>query len=198
MTARPTSASPPEETFDREDLLCACRSTLGHGVERTIHDVVYVRRDGWEPSANRRIAGEIGRINERLRRDGRPFLLIGPGRWGSADDWLGIPVQWSQISNVRAIVEASPRDYQVEPSQGTHFFQNITSLRIAYFTLPGGSADGDAGESDEFIDVDWLDGQPAEAETSYLRHLHFEAPLTTILRGREGQGWIVKPGAESR
>lgn len=195
MTARPTLASPPQGEYEPCDLLCASHSTLGHGVEHSITDVVYVKPQIWDPSHNQVIANEIGDINRALKSAGRPFLLIGPGRWGSADHWLGIPVQWSQISNVRAMVEASPGSYQVEPSQGTHFFQNITSLRIGYFTLPPGSphttSDGD------FIDLEWLDGQPAVDETGFLRHVRLAAPLTTVLRGREGEGSIVKPGVES-
>jgi DNA-binding response OmpR family regulator len=195
MTARPTLASPPKPEFAVEDLLCASRETLGHGVERGIRDVVYVKPQTWDASHNRTIAHEIGRLNEQLKADNRPYLLLGPGRWGSADPWLGIPVQWSQISHVRAMIEASPSSYQVEPSQGTHFFQNITSLRIGYFTLPPGS--GKPKEGGEFIDLDWLDAQTAVAETQYLRLVRFDQPLTVLLRGREGEGMIVKPGAES-
>ncbi len=125
--------------FATDDLLCSSHSTLGHGIEQLIRDVIYVKPQTWNPSYNQAIANEIGVLNKVLKGEGRPFLLVGPGRWGSADEWLGIPVQWSQISNVRAMVEASPASYQVEPSQGTHFFQNITSLRIGYFTVPPGS-----------------------------------------------------------
>jgi CheY-like chemotaxis protein len=196
MTARPTLASPPQSEYAPDDLLCSSHSTLGHGVEHSIRDVVYVKPQTWDPSHNRTIANEIGTINEDLKSRQRPFLLIGPGRWGSADEWLGIPVQWSQISNVRAMVEASPATYQVEPSQGTHFLQNITALRIGYFTLPPGSPHR-AG-SEDFIDIDWLDDQPAAKETRFLRHVSFPSPLTMVLRGREGQGSIVKPGVESR
>jgi len=195
MTARPTLASPPQLEYAPDDLLCSSLDTLGHGVDRAIRDVVYVKPQTWEPGHNTQIAGEIGQINDTLQSKHRPFLLIGPGRWGSADEWLGVPVQWSQISNARAIVEASPATYQVEPSQGTHFFQNITSLRIGYFTLPPGSPHRPG--SGEFIDVDWLDEQAAEDETTYLRHVRLDEPLTVALRGREGQGLIAKPGAES-
>ena len=194
MTARPTLASPPQTDFAQQDLLCASSSTLGHGIECEIRDVVYVKPQSWNASHNRDIATEIGRLNESLRAESRPFLLIGPGRWGSADEWLGIPVQWSQISNVRAMVEASPSSYQVEPSQGSHFFQNITSLRIGYFTLPPGSPH--QPKTEEFIDIGWLDRQDAETESHHLRHVRFDEPLTTVLRGREGRGLIVKPGIE--
>lgn len=196
MTARPTLASPPQSTYEPEDLLCSSHSTLGHGIERSIEDVVYVKPEAWDPSHNIAIAAEIGEINSDLKREGRPFLLIGPGRWGSSDQWLGIPVQWAQISNVRAMVEASPASYQVEPSQGTHFFQNITSLRIGYFTLPPGSPH--TPSEGDFIDLGWLDTQPAIKETGFLRQVRLDSPLTTVLRGREGEGSIVKPGVEGR
>ena len=124
--------------FRREDSLCASSLSLGNGLVEDIRDVVYVSYERWHAGANQRIAAEIGTLNEVLRRERRPYLLVGPGRWGTADDWLGIPVQWSQISDAKVIVEASPRGYDVEPSQGTHFFQNITSLEIGYLTLPPG------------------------------------------------------------
>jgi Pyruvate phosphate dikinase, AMP/ATP-binding domain len=193
MTARPRLAARVERRYARQDLLCASLNALGQGVESAIRDVLYVKPQTWDPAHNRAIAQEIGRFNADLRRDDRPYLLIGPGRWGSADEWLGIPVQWSQISHVRAMVEASPGTYQVEPSQGTHFFQNITSLRIGYFTLPPGSPRHPA--EDPFIDTDWLDLQAAAGETEFLRHVRFDETLTTVLHGRDRGGLIVKPGA---
>lgn len=193
MTARPRLTTTAERHYAREDLLCATPSALGQGVERAIRDVLYVKPQTWNPSHNRAIAHEIGRFNAGLKGDDRPYLLVGPGRWGSADEWLGIPVQWSQISHVRAMVEASPETYQVEPSQGTHFFQNITSLRIGYFTLPPGCPHHPS--DDPFIDTDWLDRQAAAGETEFLRHVRFDETLTTVLHGRERGGLIVKPGA---
>jgi len=151
--------------------------------------VGYGRRDRGDAADTKTIAGEVGGLNEKLGEVGRPYLLIGPGRWGTADPWLGIPVQWSQISNVRAIVEASPEGYDVEPSQGTHFFQNIVSLRIGYLTLPPGAEE--AGDA-EFLDWDWLDSQPAATATDHLRHLRLDQPLMIVLDGREGHGVIAK------
>ena len=130
--------------FSAEQSLCRTTRSLGHGFDQSVRDVVYVRCDGWESSANQVIAAEVEALNAILGDERRPYLLIGPGRWGSSDAWLGIPVKWSQISNVRVVVEASPAGYDIEPSQGTHFFQNITSLRLGYLTLPAG-ADKDAG-----------------------------------------------------
>lgn len=179
--------------FPLEDSLCASSSSLGHGAEKTLFDIVYVRRDRWEATHNKTIAGEIAKLNDGLGAERRPYVLIGPGRWGTADEWLGIPVQWAQISNVKVLVEASPAGYDVEPSQGTHFFQNITSRRLGYLTLPPG-ADKAAADAD-FLDWAWLDAQGAHVETEHLRHLRLEEPLTVVINGRDGRGVIAKPGA---
>ena len=178
--------------YSPEELLSYSHRSLGHGVDEAIHDVIYVRRENWEAAANKEIAAEIGELNQTLSAENRRYLLVGPGRWGTADPWLGIPVQWSQISSVGAMVEASPKGYDVEPSQGTHFFQNISSLRVGYLTLPAG-VDQKTPMDGDFMDWDWLDRQPAATETTYLRHLHFETPLTVVLDGRLGHGAILKP-----
>lgn len=191
-----TLADLAHDRFSREDLLCHSGGSLGHGVLTEIRDVVYVRRDRWEASRNRRIAQEVAELNDLLLRDGRRSLLIGPGRWGTADEWLGIPVQWGQISSARVIVEASPEGYNVDPSQGTHFFQNITAQGVGYLTLPRG-ADG-TGSDGQFLDWDWLDRQPAAAETRHLRLVRFESPLTVVLDGRARKAWIAKPGITPR
>jgi hypothetical protein len=184
--------------YATEDILCSTHSSLGHGIEKGIRDIVYVRREGWTAAANKAIAREIEQFNNHLRKSRRPYLLIGPGRWGSADEWLGIPVQWRQISRARVIVEASPKGYDVEPSQGTHFFQNITSLRIGYLTIPAGAdrtGKSTGNANGQFLDWQWLDAQPAQRETAHLRHLNFCKPLIVVLDGREGRGLIAKPGA---
>ena len=172
---------------------CLCRASsrvLGHGAYAGIRDVVHVRREAWEPRHHRSIAAEIGALNERLRAEGRRYVLIGPGRWGTADPLLGIPVEWAQISEVQVLVEASPAGYDVEPSQGAHFFQNITSLQLGYLTVPPG-AGADDGRAD-FLDWRWLEEQPAAATTTFLRHLRFAEPLGIELDGAQGRGWIGK------
>jgi hypothetical protein len=175
-----------------EECLCVSSTSLGHGVDQSISDIVYVDLKRWQASANQAVAAEVAQINEALGREGRPYLLIGPGRWGSADEWLGIPVKWSQISNVRVIVEASPAGYDVEPSQGTHFFQNITSLRLGYLTLPPGVGNGP--DETDFLDWRWLDAHPAYRETKHLRHLRLAEPLTVVLNGPDGRGSVARPG----
>jgi len=178
--------------YEPEQALCYSHRSLGHGVEESICDVVYVRRQTWEAAANKQIAQEIGTLNKALEAENRFYLLIGPGRWGTADPWLGIPVQWAQISNVRAMIEASPKGYDVEPSQGTHFFQNISSLRVGHLTLPPG-ADTSSPQNGDFLDWDWLDRQAAANETNHLRHVRLSQPLTIVLDGRDGHGVILKP-----
>ena len=175
----------------RERCLCRTARALGHGVVEGVRDVVHVRRDRWRASENPAIAAELETLNEALRREERPYVLIGPGRWGTADPWLGIPVQWAQISSAKVLVEASPAGYDVEPSQGAHFFQNITSLRLGYLTVPPG-ADAASGAED-FLDWEWLEAQPAAGATAFLRHVRFARPLTVAFDGAAGTGVIGKP-----
>ncbi|HEV8239159.1 MAG TPA: PEP/pyruvate-binding domain-containing protein [Thermoanaerobaculia bacterium] len=176
---------------------CLCRASsrvLGHGTYAGIRDLVHVRREAWEARHHRAIAAEIGALNERLRGEGRRYVLVGPGRWGTADPLLGIPVEWSQISEVQVLVEASPAGYDVEPSQGAHFFQNITSLQLGYLTVPPG-ADADGMRAD-FLDWRWLEDHPAATTTTFLRHLRFDEPLAVELDGARGRGWIGKTSSE--
>jgi hypothetical protein len=167
--------------------------SLGHGLNKEIHDLLYVRQDTWLAAKNKLIAREIGELNSKLKKEKRPYLLIGPGRWGTADEWLGIPVKWSQISAAKVIVEASPSGYNVDPSQGTHFFHNITAQGVGYLTLPPGVEKTDSSH-ECFMDWEWLGSQQTHAQTSHLRHLRFEEPLTVVLDGRDGRGVIGKPG----
>jgi hypothetical protein len=160
---------------------------LGHGHIRDIHDIIYVGRQTFDRGKTVETAAEIGTLNARLAKAGRPYLLIGPGRWGSADPWLGIPVRWTQISRARCIVETQLPDIKVEPSQGTHFFQNITSFGVSYFTVSGSGPGA-------FIDEAWLDAQPAESETTNVRHLTFDKPLDVAANSKTGHGVVLKPG----
>lgn len=184
----------PRMRFGREETLAASRRSLGNGIDRTIRDVVYVCRERWRAEHNAAIAAEVGELNRELESEQRPYLVAGPGRWGTADEWLGIPVEWSQISGVRVIVEASPAGYDIELSQGTHFFQNITSLEIGYLSLPPGADKADPA-SEEYVDWRWLDGRPAHRETDHLRWLRFDEPLTVVLDGHQGRGVVGKPAA---
>lgn len=167
-----------------ELVLCSSSSVLGNGRIDDIFDVVVVDRHRFDRGSSRRTAAEIAQFNAAL--SGRPYLLVGVGRWGSADPWLGIPVTWDQIASARVIVEAGFEDMKVTPSQGTHFFQNLTSFNVGYFTV-----NPDAGEG--FIDWSWLTAATAVRETSCVRHLRFERPLVVTMNGKSGEGIILKP-----
>ncbi len=174
-----------EEDIPREQLLCQTNQCLGSGLLKDIGDILYVKHDTFDPARTREIAAQVGEFNTKLHKEGRPYVLIGPGRWGSSDPWLGVPVQWSQINGAKVIIEASPEGYYVEPSQGSHFFQNITSLRMGYLTVPPAHADS-------FIDWDWLDSCEA-TETEFLRHVRLSSSLEVRLDGRRPRGVILKP-----
>ena len=128
----------------------------------------------------------MARINDALQAQGIAYLLIGVGRWGSLDRHLGIPVTWNQIAGARVIVESGFKDLQVTPSQGTHFFQNLTSLNVGYFTVNPQAGDG-------FIDWDWLMAQPAVEDTGFVRHIRLELPVSVAMSGKTGEGVILKP-----
>jgi hypothetical protein len=171
--------------LDDERLLCRSPMVLGNGAVE-LRDVVAVSFEAYERSQARAVAQAVARYNAELTADGRPYLLIGVGRWGSADPWLGIPVSWEQIAGARVIVESGFRDFRVTPSQGSHFFQNLTSFQVGYFTV-----NADAGEG--FVRWDWLAAQPAVSERGGVRHLRFEQPVLVHMDGRRNQGVIVKP-----
>lgn len=165
-------------------LVCRSNAVLGNGRIDDIHDIIVVDRARFDRGSSRQVAAELSQYNAEL--SGRPYLLVGVGRWGSADPWLGIPVSWEQISGARVIVEAGFADFKVTPSQGTHFFQNLTSFNVGYFTV-----NPDAGEG--FVDWDWLAGVPAVRETAYVRHLRFDRPAVVKMNGKQGQGVVYKP-----
>ncbi len=190
LQLRRLAAGGETEDLELPDALIArawCFSTqaLGNGRMSGIEDVVYIRPRGFDAAKTHQIAQEIGRINRQLAEEGRHCVLIGPGRWGSSDPWLGIPVAWDQISTARAIVETALPDFRVTPSQGTHFFQNMTSLRIAYFTV-----NPNLGE--DRIDWDWLESRPAVHETTFVRHLRLDRPLEICVEGRSNRGVIAE------
>ncbi len=169
-----------------EELLLRSDNSLGHGIMTDIKDVVYVKTDDYSPSHNSEIAREIERINSRFLDEGCNYILIGPGRWGSSDSWLGIPVKWPHISAARVIVEAGLTNYRVDPSQGTHFFQNLTSCGVGYFTINTYMNDG-------IYNQEFLNAQPAKNETRYLRHIHFDEPLTVKMDGKKKKGVVYLP-----
>ena len=170
---------------DEDVLLRSCNS-LGHGVMDDICDVVYVKTEGYSASRNSLIASEIEELNRSFLESGKHYVLVGPGRWGSSDTWLGIPVKWPHISAARVIVEAGLTNYRVDPSQGTHFFQNLTSFGVGYFTINAYCNDG-------VYNQDFLNSFPAAHETQYLRHVHFSRPLVVKMDGKKKMGVVMLP-----
>ena len=171
-----------------DQLICQSHKVLGNGRIEHLHDVVVVDSQRFERSRSQEVARAVAQFNGVLSGQSRPYVLIGVGRWGSNDPWLGIPVEWDEISGARAIVEAGFRDFRVTPSQGSHFFQNLTAFQIGYFTV-----NPDAGEG--WLDWDWLGKQPALAEDGCVRHLQFEDPIRVVMNSRTSQGVIFKPEA---
>ena len=160
-------------------------NSLGHGIIDKIHDVIYVKTDEYSASNTPAIAREIEKINHRFLNEGRNYILIGPGRWGSSDSWLGIPVKWPHISAARVIVEAGLKNYRIDPSQGTHFFQNLTSFGVGYFTI-------NAYNNDGIYDQDYLNAESAVEETKFLRHVCFKKPLIIKMDGKRKLGVVLK------
>ena len=169
------------------DEACLLRShnALGHGIMDDVYDVVYVKYDdSFSAMNNYYVADDIERINRKFLADNRHYVLIGPGRWGSSDHYLGVPVKWPHISAARIIVEVALHNYHVDPSQGTHFFQNLTSFGVGYFTIDSCSASGG------FVRKEVLDAMPAVEETPYVRHVHFKKPLRIMIDGQKQEGLI--------
>ena len=169
------------------DCLLQSIHALGHGIVNDVYDVIYVKTQGFSASNNMLIAAEIAKINEQMIAEDRNYILVGPGRWGSSDSWLGIPVKWPHISNARVIVESGLDNYRIEPSQGTHFFQNLTSFGVGYFTV------NPYIEGEGVFDEAFLNSQPALFETNFLRHVRFENPLITKIDGKKSIGVVLKP-----
>lgn len=170
-------------TLPDSQCLMRTASSLGHGIIDDVSDVVYVKTgDGFSAQDNPAIADEVERMNRRFLDSGEGYVLAGPGRWGSSDPWLGVPVKWPHISGARLICEVAVPGYFVEPSQGTHFFQNLTSLGVGYFTV-----DKEKG----FFRQDKLDSMPAVEETVHLRHVRFDRPLRILMDGMKQVGAVL-------
>ncbi len=164
----------------------ATEVAIGNGVYDDVSDIIYVPRDRFDRGSTLAIAQEIGRLNIKLRNQGRKYMLLGPGRWGSSDRWLGIPVEWSQINSASVIVETDLDGFKVTPSQGTHFFQNLTSFEVGYLTVNLNSGGGK-------VDWDWLDSLEVENDTKYLKHISLDKPLTIIIDGQKSRAVVLQP-----
>ena len=176
---------------DDKDLILRSDTALGHGLMDNVRHIVYVKPDAFDSMKNTETALEVEKINKEMLDKGNPYILIGPGRWGSSDSALGIPVKWPQIAGARLIVESALPGYRIEPSQGTHFFQNLTSFGVGYFTIdqPGGSG---------MIDTEWLADAPTVYESDTIRIVEVPEPLTIAINGRKSKGIVVKPGVATR
>lgn len=187
LQVRPMVVSQTDITIGTEELrsdgvLLASERVLGNGIVDTISDIVYVQPEHFEARHTPQIAKELETINRRLLDAGRPYLLIGFGRWGSSDPWLGIPVNWGQVCAAKVIVEATTPTMNVEPSQGSHFFHNLTSFGVFYFCV--------SHTGDYAIDWEWLKRQPCETESPLLRHVRLAAPVTVKVDGKSGRGLV--------
>lgn len=171
------------DAIPEDQLLLKSVNSLGQGIMDDIQDVIYVKTEGYSASNNQLIAYDIEKINKRFLDEGKHYILIGPGRWGSSDTWLGIPVKWPNISAARVIVEAGLTNYRVDPSQGTHFFQNLTSFGVGYFTI-------NAYMNDGLYNQELLNNMSAVEETKYLRWVHFDKPLSVKMNGKKKIGVV--------
>ena len=175
------------ETVAPSSLICESSRVLGHGRIQDLHDVLVVDSHRFDRSRSQEVAEAVAGLNAKLRDLNVPYLLIGIGRWGSNDPWLGVPIEWDEISGARVIVEAGFRDFRVTPSQGSHFFQNLVAFQVGYFTV-----NPDAGEG--VLDWEWLAAQPAVEERGCVRHLHFDEALQVVMNSKQSRGLIFKPG----
>jgi hypothetical protein len=177
------------EIIPEEKTIIYSHKALGNGEIKNLRDIVYVRTDSFDPANNLQIANKITSLNEKFISQGKNYILIGPGRWGSSDVWLGIPVKWANISAAKVIVEAGLPHYRIEPSQGTHFFQNLTSFRVGYLTINPYSGDG-------HFDTAKLDQLQAVWEDEHLRHVRFDANLDVKIDGKKNIGVIMEPNSD--
>ena len=190
LSVTPAVESPPFEPADADRVLCQTSTVLGNGRVDDLRDIIVVDAHRFERGRSQEVARDVAALNAKLSSAGTPYLLIGVGRWGSREPWLGIPVEWDQVSGARVIVEAGFHDFRVTPSQGSHFFQNLVASQVGYFT-----ANPDTGEGR--LDWQWLAAQPAVEERGCVRHLHFASPLLVMMDGQTGRGAILKPQARS-
>jgi len=173
-------------TCSPEKSIIISHHALGNGLIENICDFIYVKPESFNPANTKEIARVIDNLNSQFVSKGGNYILIGPGRWGSADPWLGVPVKWAQISAARLIIESGLKEFNIDPSQGTHFFQNLTSFNVGYFTVNPFIGDG-------HYDVDFLNQQPAVFEDQFVRHIKFPHPLIIKIDGSKKAGIVLKP-----
>lgn len=172
--------------INQDECLLVSEKALGNGIIDDLYDVVYVKPEAFKPEKTKEIAQEIDQLNKKFRENNKNYILIGPGRWGSSDPWLGVPIKWSQISQAKLIVESGLPNFRVDPSQGTHFFQNLTSFRVGYFTINPYIDEGK-------YDVEFLDKQTAIFETAFIRHVRFEQATLVKIEAKRNKGVVLLP-----
>lgn len=177
--------------YSDNELLCRSDFVLGNGISNEIKDIVFVHIDKYDRAKSRETAQDVAYFNAKLLKINKPYLLVGVGRWGSFDPWLGIPVTWDQISGAKAIIESNFHDFAVEPSQGSHFFQNLTSFKVGYFTVDDRTGKG-------FIDWNWLGKHRVKEKRGFVHHISLRYPLTIKINGHENKGLIIKPNIEKK
>lgn len=170
-----------------KETILTCNNALGNGIIDDVYDIVYVKTDNFNASNNQLIVYDIEKLNKQFAKEDKGYILVGPGRWGSSDSWLGIPVRWPHVSNARLLVESGLENYQIEPSQGTHFFQNLTSFGVGYFTINSFLQNGGS------FDESYLNSLPAITETKFIRHVRFTQPTVIKINGKKKQGVVLKP-----
>jgi len=168
-----------------EDMMLYTERAMGNGRLDTITDVIYVDPEKFDKSSTADMVKEIDKLNKKLKKEKRKYILIGPGRWGTRDRWLGIPVNFSHISQSAVIVEMGLKDYQIDSSLGSHFFHNITSMNIGYFTIPYKS-------DHAFINWEWLGSQTVEEKSDNFVHIRLEKPMSVVMDGRKSVSIITK------
>lgn len=191
LQIRPIVNNDQHEDFDLEEVkqeesIIYCESAMGNGRIDDIYDFVYVKPETFNALDSHAIGDEISLLNEKFIEEQRNYVLVGPGRWGSSDPHLGIPVKWAHISQARVIIESGLENFRIDPSQGTHFFQNLTSFRVGYFTINPYINDG-------FYDLEFLGKQEAHFENNYIRHIRFKEPIKVQIDGKHNRGVVLKP-----
>jgi len=174
------------DVINEKDSIIVSESALGNGIIDDIFDIVYVKPESFDPAKSSQIASDVAQLNDKFLEENKNYILVGPGRWGSTDPWLGIPVKWPNISAARVIVESGLENYRIDPSQGTHFFQNLTSFRIGYFTINPFINDG-------FYDIDFLRTFSPVFENEFIRHIRFKTPVVVMINGIKNKAVILKP-----
>ena len=174
-----------DEPIDKQDILSSSSVALGNGLIKDIKNIIYIDPKKFDPAKSKVIAKEIEKINRQIPEDEK-YILIGPGRWGSSDPWLGIPVEWDQISKAKVIIEYGMKSFPVDPSFGSHFFQNVTSMRIGYFTI-------DHKNKDDFLDTKWIKNQKSKKSAKFINWIELDDPMAVSIDGQNGKGEIIKP-----